>query len=112
MDKKVVVHRLEFGDAECHVDVRNVPVVGSISFRTKLGMIRYDNVQKSIFQGRQDLSLKQAIFLVTREIIRQLVSAALKQIPARIRENTSNATANCTDQCMAAIAPCCPRAAS
>jgi len=110
-ESKVVVHRLELGDAACVVDVRNIPVVGSISFRSTLGMIRYDNVQKQIFEERQDLTLKKAILLITRALMSKLRDSALKQIPHQIRRSTSHATASCTDPCLAAIAPYCPRKA-
>jgi len=104
----VVIHRFAFGNAQCRVTVRGVPVLGSIKFRPRLGIIRFESVQKQIFKGREDLTLKEAVTVLTREIMKRLAAAVLMQIPSAIRSRTSDATSSCTDPCKAALqcAPC------
>lgn len=88
---RAVLHKIALGDIGCCVTVDKVPVLGKIRFSPNIGVLKFDDVQEQVFQGKEDLTGGQAVAMVVKALTKGIIHAVKDNIPHYIAKMTKKA---------------------
>mmetsp|Transcript_46387 Transcript_46387/g.83932 ORF Transcript_46387/g.83932 Transcript_46387/m.83932 type:complete len:983 (+) Transcript_46387:43-2991(+) len=86
---KVILHKIVLGDFGCGVRVLGVPALGSIEFHPTIGVLAFDDIQNTIFDGKEDLNSSEVVACVTKAIAKKLSAKVTKDIPKELARLTT-----------------------
>jgi len=88
---KIILHKIALGDIGVAVTVKNVKLLGEISFQPSMGKIVFDDIQRDVFSGRDDLTPGQTVACVVRAIAGKIFNQVAHEIPHKIMEAAKEA---------------------
>jgi len=97
---RVILHKLIVGDVGCVVRVGDVPVVGTLTFTPKIGIIKFDDVQREACNGRDDLVPGELVACIITTVAARILKVVLKEIPMRLVANTGAKVRQSVGKCL------------
>jgi hypothetical protein len=95
----VILHKIELGDIGAHVTVKKVKVIGKFSFNATIGKIQFDDIQRDIFGGREDLSGGETVACIIKAIAAKIAKSVFQELPSqmatRVKQAAMNSVAGC-----------------
>jgi len=88
---KVILRKIEFGDIGAGVCISKVPVVGTLSFHPRIGKIVFDDIQRDIFNDREDLTPQETVACIVKALGKKIAKVVVKEIPAAIASKSKEA---------------------
>merc|ERR1719297_770747 len=88
---KVILRKIEFGDIGAGVCISKVPVVGTLRFHPRIGKIVFDDIQRDIFNDREDLTPQETVACIVKALGKKIAKVVVKEIPAAIASKSKEA---------------------
>merc|ERR1719336_1277056 len=85
---KVILRKIEFGDIGAGVCISKVPVVGTLRFHPRIGKIVFDDIQRDIFNDREDLTPQETVACIVKALGKKIAKVVVKEIPNALKEKT------------------------
>jgi len=83
---KIILHKIVFEGFGVGVTIRNVKFLNEISFQPQIGGIGFDDIQRDIFGGREDLSGGEVAACIIKAIAAKIFKQVSQEIPHRLAE--------------------------
>ncbi|CAK0866925.1 unnamed protein product [Prorocentrum cordatum] len=85
---RVLLEKIEVGDIGATVLVQNVRWLGGrdIRFAPSIGTVRFENIQRDVFGGREDLKPQEIIACVVKALGKKLCTSIVSEIPNMIAQ--------------------------
>merc|ERR1719464_867851 len=97
---KVILRKIAFGDIGAGVVIQQVPVVGTLSFHPKIGKIVFDDIQRDIFNDREDLSPQEVVACIVKALGKKIAKVVVEEIPGALVRQSKEATKQVMDKGM------------
>ena len=68
-----------------------MPVIGKISFHPRIGKIEFLDVQKQIFEGKEDLTPPQIVACIVSAIAKSIFNGVVVEFPRQIKNSMKQA---------------------
>jgi len=88
---KVILRKIAFGDIGAGVVIQQVPVVGTLSFHPKIGKIVFDDIQRDIFNDRDDLSPQEVVACIVKALGKKIAKVVVEEIPGALGRQSKEA---------------------
>jgi len=88
---KVILRKIAFGDIGAGVVIQQVPVVGTLSFHPTIGKIVFDDIQRDIFNDREDLSPQEIVACIVKALGKKIAKKVVQEIPGAIAKQSKEA---------------------
>jgi len=88
---KVILRKIAFGDIGAGVVIQQVPVVGTLSFHPTIGKIVFDDIQRDIFNNREDLSPQETVACIVKALGKKIARKVVEDIPNAIATKSKEA---------------------
>jgi len=82
---KVILRKIAFGDIGAGVRIEQVPIVGYVKFRPKIGKIVFDDIQRDIFNNRDDLSPQEVVACIVKALGKKIAKKVIEDIPSQVK---------------------------
>jgi len=86
---KVILRKIAFGDIGCGVTIKQVPVVGSLSFHPGIGKLVFDDIQEDIFDNREDLAPAEVVACIVKALAKKIATVVVNDIPKQLAKTSS-----------------------
>jgi len=93
---KVIIRKIKVGDIGVGVRISGVKFIGEISFRPRMGLIEFTDVQKQVFGGRENLKSGEMVACIIRALGRHVFNSSVKEIPRQIAKSATEAASKCS----------------
>lgn len=87
---RIILRKIALGDIGCGVSVEKVPIIGSLSFHPSIGVIEFQDIQQSIFNGREDLNASETIACIVKAIAKKIMGVVVVDIPKQLARTSSD----------------------
>jgi len=87
----IILNKIEIGDIGAGVTIKKVPLVGTFSFHPTIGLLAFDNLQQTVFGGRDDLTPKETIACIIKSIAKKIFQKVVVEIPKHLAHAASGA---------------------
>jgi len=81
---KIILHKIELGDIGGGVTIRGVRGIGSIHFHPSIGKICFDDIQRDIFNGREDLTPGETVACIIKAISKKIFKEVAQELPHQL----------------------------
>lgn len=88
---KIILRKIAFGDIGAGVVVKQVPVVGTLKFHPKIGKIVFDDIQRDIFDNREDLTPQETVACIVKALGKKIAKSVVEEIPRAIANKSKEA---------------------
>lgn len=88
---QVLIGKIVLGDIGAGVCIKGVPVIGKISFHPRIGKIEFLDVQKQIFDGKDDLEPPQIVACIVSAIAKSIFNGVVVEFPRQIKNSMKKA---------------------
>lgn len=85
---KIILRHIEVGDIGASVEIRKVPIIGAFSFKPRIGIIEFDDIQRDVFKEKDDLTPSETIAMIVRAIGEKIFKMIVKDIPEKLKQKT------------------------
>lgn len=83
---KVILRKIEVGDICAAVRISKVPLIGEFSFAPSLGIIEFNDIQKDIFNDREDLTPAETVACIVNALGKKIVKMVVEEIPKKLKQ--------------------------
>jgi hypothetical protein len=109
---RIILHKIEFGDIRARVSVKKVPVVGHLNFEPTIGLITFDDIQRDIFGGREDLTGGETVACIIKAVASKICQQVMVTIPSKLKQIAKEKAAAGIKQVTGACGACSKRKGS
>lgn len=81
---KVVLHKIHLGNMGVSVTVQKVKILGEVSFQPSIGELKFDDIQRDIFGGREDLTPGETVACVIQAIALKIFKEVAIELPKQL----------------------------
>jgi len=82
----IIIHKIVLGDIGAGVILRNVKVVGTLQFHPTIPLIEFDDVQRDVFGGKEDLKPPEMVACIIQAIAKHVFNTVVHKIPEQLKE--------------------------
>lgn len=82
--RKVILHKIELGDMGVSVSIQKVKILGEISFQPRIGTMSFEDIQRDIFGGREDLTPGETVSGILRAVVLRIFHEVSHELPKRL----------------------------
>jgi len=86
---KVILRKIAFGDIGAGVRLEQVPIVGCLKFHPKIGKIVFDDIQRDIFNNRDDLSPQEVVACIVKALGKKIARKVMEDVPRQIKAKST-----------------------
>jgi hypothetical protein len=87
----IIIHKIALGDIGAGVCIRKIPILGEISFHPGIPKIEFEDVQRDIFGGREDLKPPEIVACIFQALAKHIFNHVVHEIPSQITEAAKGA---------------------
>jgi len=87
---KVILRKIAFGDIGCGVSIKQVPVIGKLSFHPGIGKIVFEDIQRDIFEDREDLAPPEVVACIVKALSKKIATVVINDIPKQLARTSSD----------------------
>merc|ERR1719327_230347 len=69
---KIILHKIAFGDMGVGVIIQKVKLIGEISFEPSIGLISFDDIQRDVFNTREDLTGGECVACIVEAVAKKV----------------------------------------
>jgi len=66
-----------------------VPVIGTLSFHPGIGKIVFDDIQRDIFDNREDLAPPEVVACIVKALAKKIATVVVNDIPKQLARTSS-----------------------
>jgi hypothetical protein len=82
--KTIVIHKITVGDVAIDVSVDQVQVIGHLGFHVKLPLLKFEDIQREVFDNREDLDGGETVACIVKAIAKRVLEAVMVDMPLQI----------------------------
>jgi len=86
----IIIHKIVLGDVGAGVCIRGVKFLGQISFHPSIGLIEFNDVQKEVFGGKEDLKPEEMVACIIHAIAAHVFNSVVHEIPHQLAKAASS----------------------
>lgn len=81
---KVILHKIVLGNMGVSVSIQKVKFLGEISFQPSIGEIGFDDIQRDVFCGYDDLSPGETVACIVRALVVKIFKEVAQELPRKL----------------------------